>query len=290
MSSGFQELRPEDVTQALEELLLPRFQQMLSSRAPGHCMRVVDVDLDLMMRLVRTLRRDLPDAQVFILSDSLAAIGTPELFVSSTKLVELRNPLPDGTLRPPLLVFLPSDLRTSAEDSFGVATFEEIMVADSYHELVQTLLQRLPLSLQGHVRELLALLTRERWAWADAVVQVRFLLTAIKNGVDGESLGAALYELGLVPDFRLFDDPSVTHGRIRKNLETVQKLTYADRSIRGRVLELGLRDKSLQRRLMQFLVELWYFAPDFILFDAMGNALDMLSEAKFQYEVKCILL
>ena len=37
-------------------------------------------------------------------------------------------------------------------------------------------------------------------------------------------------------------------------------------------------------------IDLWYFAPDFILFDAMGNALDMLSEAKFQYEVKCILL
>jgi DNA phosphorothioation-dependent restriction protein DptH len=261
MSSGFQELRQEDVTRALEEFLLPRFQQLLSSRAPGHCMRVVDVDVDLMLRLVRTLRRNLPEAQVFILTDPSAAVETPELFVSSTKLVELRNPLPDGTLRPPLLVFLPSDLRTSAEDSFGVATFEEIVVADVYDELVHTLLQRLPLSLQGHVRDILALLTRERWAWADAVAQVRFLLTAIKNGVDGESLGAALYELGLVPDFRLFDDPSVTHGRIRKNLETVQKLTYADRSIRGRVLDLGLRDKSLRRRLTQFLVEMGVEEP-----------------------------
>ena len=50
----------------------------------------------------------------------------PDLTVTSTKLVELRNPLADNTLRPPLLVFIPSDLRAAAEDSFGVATFEEV--------------------------------------------------------------------------------------------------------------------------------------------------------------------
>ena len=56
----------------------------------------------------------------------------PELEVSSTKLVELRNPLPDGQQRPPLLVFIPSDVRAAAEDSFGVATFEQAQLGDVY--------------------------------------------------------------------------------------------------------------------------------------------------------------
>ncbi len=55
--------------------------------------------------------------------------------VTSTKLVELRNPLPNDELRPPLLVFVPNDLRASAEDSFGVATFEEVSIDGAYAEL-----------------------------------------------------------------------------------------------------------------------------------------------------------
>jgi DNA phosphorothioation-dependent restriction protein DptH len=255
MSTGFQELHDRDVIQALEEWLLPRFRDSLASRAPGHCMRATDLDFDLMVALVRALRNALPQVQVFILGEPSAATASKDLLISSTKLVELRNPQPDGALRPPLLVFLPSELRTSAEDSFGVATFEEIVVADVYQELVQALLQQIPLSLRGHVRDILAFLAGQAWPWADSVAQVRFLLTAIRNGVDGESLGAALYELGLVPDFRLFAAPSVTYGRVRKNLESMQKLTYSDRSVRGRVLELNLRDKAVQHRLTHFLAE-----------------------------------
>ena len=41
-----------------------------------------------------------------------------DLAVTSTKLVELRNPLADNTLRPPLLVFIPSDLRAACRGLF----------------------------------------------------------------------------------------------------------------------------------------------------------------------------
>ena len=30
------------------------------------------------------------------------------------------------------------------------------------------------------------------------------MLTALENGIDGETLGASLYELTLIPDFKLF--------------------------------------------------------------------------------------
>jgi hypothetical protein len=252
-TTGFHQLRDEDVTQALTQLLVPRLQSIITKRAAGHCMRVADLDPDLMVNVARALHLTIPDAQIHILGSGESLDG--EIFISSTKLVELRNPLPDGTQRSPLLVFLPANLHTNAEDSFNIASFEEILVAGAYEELVATLLGRVQMPLQGYVKELLLFLTKEKWPWADSVWQGRFLLTAIRNGVDEESLGASLYEVGLVPDFQLFKDPSLTLNRIHKNLDAVRALTIGDQSIRGRVLSLELTDKAVQRRLTDFLIE-----------------------------------
>src|SRR6185312_1040317 len=105
--------------------------------------------------------------------------------VTSTKLVELRNPDANGELRQALLVFIPTSLRTSAEDSFGVATFEELTFPSIYEDLIDSLLDRLPAALVGHVRGLLESLSAEEWPFADDLARVRYLLTALENGIDG---------------------------------------------------------------------------------------------------------
>jgi len=263
-SLGFVELTDSDVAHALGDVLIPRLKEIVTSRTNGHCMRITHLDVELMIALCRELRRECSNAQIYILKGNGAIAQderAQELFISSTKLVELRNPLPDGTLRSPLLIFLPPNLRTSAEDSFGVATFEDIPVTDVYETVKEQLLQRVPTPLQGYVQELLAIPSDAWWPWADQIAQVRFLLTAIKNQVDGESLGASLYELGLVPDFRLFGDPALMQNRLRRNLDSVRKLTYSDSSARGRVLDLGLSDRTVQRRLIQFLSEVGVVDP-----------------------------
>lgn len=261
-STIFQELQESDITQALCNVLVPRLQKALLARAAGHCMRVSNLDLELMVALCRVLTLACPEAQIYILKENGATTNEDaHLFISSTKLVELRNPLPGGEQRPPLLVFLPANLQASAEDSFGIATFEDISVSDVYTLLREQLLQEVPSSLQGYVHDLLSIPQSEWWPWADAFAQVRFLLTTIKNKVDGETLGASLYELGLVPDLRLFDDPALMQNRIRRNLESVRKLTYSDASIRGRVLELGLSEKVVQQRLITFLTEVGVVDP-----------------------------
>lgn len=124
MTQGLRELQPYDLCEELEGVVLPKLLDVLRTRLPGHCMRVTDLDVDLMVRVCGRLRAEVPDVRLVILSDNLNAATPAELAVSSTKLVELRNPLPDGTQRPPLLVFIPNDMRAAAEDSFGVATFE----------------------------------------------------------------------------------------------------------------------------------------------------------------------
>ena len=215
-------------------------------------MRVSDLNSDLIAALAKALRSQAKAANVHVLTDE-APTADDDLYVSSTKLVELRNPLPDGTLRPPLCVFLPANLRTSAEDSFGSATFEEFLADDAYDVLRLRLLERIPSTLQGYVREVLQLLGTQRWRWADVGAQVRYLLCANANGNDGESFGAALYEVGLVPDFNLFDNPTAAYGRVRKNHDCVRRMTEGDASVLGRVLNLDLANKGLQRRLAEYL-------------------------------------
>ena len=251
MSGGFRALPASDLARSLEELLLPRLTDALRDRAPGHCMRVSDLGPDLMVALATGLRSQAPAANVHLLSDDTKP--DDDLYISSTKLVELRNPRADGSLRPPLCVFLPANLRTSAEDSFGKATFEEFTVGDAYAALRQQLLKRVPSTLHGYVRDYLQLLEERRWRWAGPAAQVRYLLCAQANGNDGEAFGGALYELGLVPDFKLFDDPPAAYGRVSRNHECVASLTDGDTSVLGRVLDLELTNPGLRRRLAEYL-------------------------------------
>ena len=110
MTQGLRELTTQELNAALESVLLPKLAQTLAARELGHCMRVTDLDRELMIRLAGGLRAAVPTATVVILADESLKKQAPQLAVSSTKLVELRNPLPNDEQRPPLLVFVPNDL------------------------------------------------------------------------------------------------------------------------------------------------------------------------------------
>lgn len=257
MTQGLRELQSQDLSAELERVLLPVLVDRLKGRGAGHCMRISDLDPELMVRLCGRLRAEVTSATVVVLTNGVQGSASEGLSVTSTKLVELRNPFPDGTLRPPLLVFVPNDVKAAAEDSFGVATFEDLDVGDVYERLRKQLLADAPASIRGSLTECLARLTEpsEPWPFADAVAVARFLLTAKVNGADPESYGGALYELCLVPDFELFSDPTQAPVRIVRNRECVGKLTWSSRSERGRVLDLGLSERTFRNQLGDFLAE-----------------------------------
>ncbi len=256
MSAGFQELSPMQLTVELENVAVPLLLEQLRLRVAGHCMRISDLDVDLMIRLCARLRAELPSATVVVLTDGTLPIPA-ELAVTSTKLVELRNPYPDGTQRQPLLVFVPSEVRASAEDSFGVATFEEVSIAGLYETLIQQLVGEIPTVLRGAVQESLRQLhdAESPWIFADALSTTRFLLTAKVNGNDAEAIGASLYEIGLVPDFEWLAQPDKAPHRLFRNRECVEKLTWSPRSERGRVGELHLAKRAFRNCLGNFLAE-----------------------------------
>ena len=255
MSQGLRIVQPYDLVAELDALLFSRLAGLLRSRSRGHCMRLADLDSVLMERLCARLRKEVPDAQVVILGNG-SAITKSEFTVSATKLVELRNPVSDGTQRAPLLVFIPNEIRAAAEDSFGVATFEDIPVGDIYNQLRGRLIEELPSPIKGAVAESLRRLEGDDpWPFADPLAIVRFLLTAKLNDGDPEAVGAALFELALVPDFELLIDPTKTPGRITRNRDCVRRLTWSAATERGRVLDLGLKKGANRSQLADFLAQ-----------------------------------
>jgi hypothetical protein len=254
MSQEFRRVTIEDVNEQLRLLVEERLREIIASRHPGHCMRVGDLDTAVMLEVARKLRSALgATAQVHVLSRQ--STNDDPLLISSSKLVELRNPLAEGEQRPPLLVFVPSDLRTSAEDSFAEATFEQISVADTFPRLRDRLIEQLPDGFRSVVPEILRLAGEREWRWADAVAAVRFLLSIRLNGVEAEVIGASLCELALIPDFHLLDDPAAIPQRMAKNYECVNKLTFSTKSERSRVLDIKLKDRAFRAKLSDFLSE-----------------------------------
>jgi ABC-type branched-subunit amino acid transport system ATPase component len=254
MSQGLRELINHELNAALESVLLPRLSQLLAARDLGHCMRVTDLDRELMIRLVGGLRAAVPSANVVVLADDSLRAVAPDLAVSSTKLVELRNPLPNDELRPPLLVFVPNDLRASAEDSFGVATFEEVAIDGAYAELSAQLIAQIPVNLRVAVEASLSELCRSeaRWRYADDAAVARYLLTCRVNEFDPEAMGAALFELALVPDFELFQQAERAPARVARNRECVERVTWSTKTERVRALELGLLHPAFCKQLGEF--------------------------------------
>lgn len=250
MGSKFTKLTYDRLSKAIIALLSPKVIAILKDRGPGHCMRVTDLGSEVMESLCYELRKLLPDSSIYILGSHDQA-DAPHV-ITSTKLVELRNPLADGKLRPPLLVFIPTSLKTSAEDSFGIATFEELSFASIYDDLKKHLLEQIPSTLVGHIRELFAFLDEEDWAFADELAKSRYLLTSLENGVDGDTLGASLYELALIPDFKLFVTSSSSNAKILRNIDSVRTIMASHKSSRGRIADLGLSDKELCNRLNTF--------------------------------------
>jgi hypothetical protein len=252
MSTGLIELRDEQLDEALEQVLLPGLVELIGRREPGHCLRIADVGSSLAARLCRRLRTASATPHCYVLATTGADVPR-DVAASSSKLVELRNPDATGRQRPVLVAFIPPGAKASAEDSFGVATFEDVTLTDAYTRLEQRLAQETPAALHAMIfGELFAALDEETWPYADTLAKARYLLTCKHNDFDRQAAGAAVFELGLVPDFDLFREAGQVAARARRNLDAMRILTLSPASERQRVLALGLADTALQRRLSEF--------------------------------------
>ena len=99
---------------------------------------------------------------------------------------------------------------------------------------------------------ILEVVDEEKWPYATSYARSRFLLTIQLNDNDPEAVGAAFFELGLVPDLTLFEDHTRIRTRTGMNVRQMRILADSDRSERQRVLELGLTDANFRSQLTAF--------------------------------------
>src|SRR5690554_5137686 len=95
--------------QRIIDLILELYHDDLSKAIPGHCMKITGLGLTELEFLWEMIREKYSNINTYIVSDDSA---TDEKFITATKLIEFRN-----RQDAPLLVLIPSNSRTSAEDS-----------------------------------------------------------------------------------------------------------------------------------------------------------------------------
>jgi len=227
-----------------EELLAP-LRRELERAGPEKRLRVMDLPRPVMVRLCRALQGD-PRWLVRVLVAQTP--DDPATEATATKIIELRNSCPE-----PLLVFIPADLRTAAEDSLDIATFKELATGELVPSLPDALLARFPETLRGTL-ELGLSFFREQGVARHADDEVRYLLTVTGSGATAEAAGAALFVLGLIPDFAAFTRP-ISQLRIwlSRNERVRRELADAQRPLQERIAALPIEPETIQRDLFVFL-------------------------------------
>ncbi|MDP9765553.1 methylation-associated defense system ATP-binding protein MAD8 [Deinococcus enclensis] len=252
VKKGMHAVTTHDMNTLLASLLAPELLNLVGQRAPGHCMRVTDLNPDLARQTCAQLHQTHPDVEAYVLvGEQPEHLEAQPHGVTGTRLVELRNPLPDGSLRPPLLVFIPAGLHASAEDSFSVATFENVTFPHLYEDARDLLLDRFPL----HVRTLTEAVLTLNEAKPSRVDIVRYLLTVALNEHDPSVVGAALYELHLLPDFKLHQAGDALALRLRQNLDKARIVLDQSQSERHRALNVGVTDLAFRQHIANSLLE-----------------------------------
>ena len=77
MSTGLQELRDDELDEALERVLLPQLAEVISHREPGHCLRVADLSAGLATRLCRRLRSASATPHCYVLAANGIGAAVP---------------------------------------------------------------------------------------------------------------------------------------------------------------------------------------------------------------------
>jgi len=227
--------------QRLLDLLIREYDNEFLNAKPGHCMKINGFALDELVCLGSLLRDRYKSLQTFIISDS----NKGELFISATKLIELRN-----NLTFPLLVLIPSNSRTSAEDSYGDATFKNLSIELLDDKLLSTLKEEAPVAVKSAIAEVLGYMKIQRTRTS---LFVKYLLEIQLLNWDVEAIGKALFHLSLIPDSKLAVDVSKIRQRLLYNLKCTDILCDFSHLIPQRISELPLKPNSIQGDIVAFL-------------------------------------
>ena len=216
--------------------------QTIKHASPGHCMKVTGLSLDVLRDLYHRLRNLETATQIYILTEDEELTGRE--YITPTKLIELRN---DLTI--PILVLIPVNSFTSAEDSYGNATFRELSINDFDIRLLYKLEERF--SNVKAVKQIL--LFADKAMNVTVQDKVRYLLYISLSYNVEEALGNGLYLLGLIPDSKIASKNEYIPQFLSKNDDCISILSDYAISLADKIGNLPIKAGTIQDEVAKLL-------------------------------------
>jgi len=216
---------------------------VLKQAKAGHCMKITGLAMRELLILLPLLKSKNESLSMFILSETEKGVE----YIHASKLIEMRND-PEKAL----LVLVPSNSRTSAEDSYGDATFQNLNVADLQYPFFESLLRDIPSDKESQWSQIKELLKAEVKPSLQAVIN--YLLYLDLNHYDNKSWGNGLFVFGILPDEQLLQDGNINRRRFMLNLYKVSTpLSDFSKSASERIAAIPLQKDTIQKNLVSYL-------------------------------------
>ena len=240
--------------------VIDSYRKTIMQAKPGHCMKITGLAMKELRSLLPLLRTINDVVKVFILSETEKG----DEYIHATKLIELRNN-PNYAV----LILVPSNSRTSAEDSYGDATFQNLSTIDLQGSFLYKLIEDIPNEKSYLWKQIFDLLKEVRLSYTTLI---NYILYLELNRYSDESWGNGLYIFGLLPDRDLIKEDASIRRRFLINLEKVSAvisdftMTAADR-----VISLPIEKNTIQKDLMDFLLREVSLEDKYALFECIHN-------------------
>ena len=225
----------------LLSLVVEEYKEELINAKPGHCMKITGLAMRELQPLCATVRALPGNLQTYILSDD----KNGDEYITSNKLIEFRN---NDTL--PLLILIPSNSRTSTEDSYGNATFKNLSIEHLDNKLLESLKTEIPANVKTFILEIFDYLDIQG---IRKMQYLQYLLYVKSQKWSESAIGNGLAFLSLIPDGKITSEYAHIRQRLLYNLKCVDILSDYSHPVPDRVRELPLSANTLQKDITHFL-------------------------------------
>lgn len=224
------------------DIFMEVYGESIQTAQPGNCMKVTGFSMDVLRDLYGRLCLLDTKTQFYILTEDEDLTGHE--YITPTKLIELRN---DLTIS--ILVLIPVNSFTSAEDSYGNATFRDLSISDFDERLFSKMEKQL--ADKQAVKN--ALSYADKTPYLSLQDKIKYLLYVILNGSSDEAIGNGLYLLNLIPDTTIVSKKEYIPQLLVKNDECATVLADYSLAIADRISSLPIKSGTIQSEVAKFL-------------------------------------
>lgn len=226
--------------QHIIDLVISLYHNEFTSAKAGHCMKITGFGNNELLYLWDKLSEKYPSVNTFIVSEEARG----KHYISATKLIEFRN-----QQEKPLMVLIPSNSRTAAEDSYGNATFKEISLDGIEIKLKEKLTAKIPLDKKRIIQSIFNYLSVNELETSKVI---DYLIALEDNEYSSMSIGMNLYQLDLLPDEDLLENDEFIFSRLNFNQNSINLLSSFNRPLYDRINELPIEQDTLQKDFINF--------------------------------------